>query len=278
MNRDQLLIAVAAGVLVLGLALVWSGWTSPSSTRRTRSVDAVPLVAGLVTTAAMIALSSWPIAACVAGVVAGVAVDRWRRAGAHRDTPEHVEALASWVESVRDVLQAAGQPIGAIGATVDTASPVLRGTVRRLFARLGAGRPPEWAFRAFADELDDPLGDLVATGLLIAVTRGAQTEQVLTALADQARQQADRRRIVEAERAPMRHQVLAVSAIMCLLLAGVFVFARASYLNAYDTGSGQIVLAMILVGYAALLGRVAALSRFPRPSRFLTLGRPEDQP
>lgn len=81
------------------------------------------------------------------------------------------------------------------------AAPEIRQFVRRLYARLSAGRSAEWALRAFADEPYDPLGDLVATGLLIAVTRGGQTEQVLSALADQARSQADRRRIVEAERA-----------------------------------------------------------------------------
>ena len=82
------------------------------------------------------------------------------------------------------------------------------------------------AFRRFADDMDDPLADLVAVGLLIAVTRGAETEEVLSALAEQARHQADRRRIVEAERAPMRREVLMVSMVMCALLGGVFLFAR----------------------------------------------------
>ncbi|MEI2704475.1 MAG: type II secretion system F family protein [Ilumatobacteraceae bacterium] len=279
MNSDQLLVALLAAMLVCGITLVWSGLhpthrvgVRPSASRR---LDARPAAVGLGCGALVYALSGWLAPALVA---AGAVTAAWlghRQRGVQRDTPERVEAVASWIENVRDVLQAAGQPIGAIGATVESSAPEIRQFVRRLYARLSAGRSAEWALRAFADELDDPLGDLVATGLLIAVTRGGQTEQVLSALADQARSQADRRRIVEAERAPMRHQVLMVSLIMCALLGGLFVFARSDYLDAYDSANGQVVLAAIIAGYVALLARVATLSRFPRPGRFLTVGPDE---
>ena len=269
MNRDQLLVAVLSAVALGGAALAWSGLHPRHRQRPARALDPWPVASAVIVTAAVFAVSGWPLPALVGGVVAGWFVHRARRSPS-ADAPASVEALASWVEAVRDVLQAAGQPIGAIGATAETAPVVIRQPVRRLFARLSAGQPAEWALRAFADELDDPLGDLVAVGLLIAVSRGAQTDQVLSALAAQARHQADRRRLVDAERAPMRHQVLAVSAIMCLLLVGVFVFGRSSFLDVYDTAHGQVVLAGILVGYAALLSRVARLTRFPLPSRFLT--------
>jgi hypothetical protein len=62
---------------------------------------------------------------------------------------------------------------------------------------------------------------------------------------------------------------------MCVLLAGVFVFARSSYLDAYDGPSGQLFLASVLVGYGALLVWVGRLASFPQPSRFLTLRRVE---
>lgn len=273
MSQAQLLVAVSAVALVSGLALIWSGFhVNATGTTPHRRADVVPVAAGAVVTLIAYALSGWAIAALVAGGLVAWFAQRIRgRARTPVDETAKVEALASWVENVRDVLQAAGQPIGAIGITADTCPLVIRGQVRALFARMSAGQPPAVAFRRFADEIDDPLGDLIATGLLIAVTRGAQTEHVLSALATQARHQADRRRIVEAERAPMRHQVLAVSLIMIGLLAAVFIFGRSSYLDAYDTTAGQAVLAIILIGYAALLVRVGALSRFPKPSRFLTL-------
>jgi len=272
-SQAQLLVAASAVALVTGVALIWSGFhpiASPAAPHR--RIDLAPAVGGAVVALAAYALSGWAVAAIVAGMLVAWFVNRVRGSvRAPVDETAKVEALASWIENVRDVLQAAGQPIGAIGITADTCPSVIRADVRALFARISAGQPPAVAFRRFADEIDDPLGDLIATGLLIAVTRGAQTEHVLTALAAQARHQADRRRIVEAERAPMRHQVIIISLIMVALLGAVFVFGRSSYLDAYDTAVGQVVLGAILVGYAALLLRVGTLSRFPKPSRFLTL-------
>jgi hypothetical protein len=182
---------------------------------------------------------------------------------------ERTDALASWIENLRDVLLAGDQPIGAIAATVPTASPAIRPAVRRLSAALGH-QDPDTAFRNFADELDDPLGDLVAAGLLIAVQRGARTVAVLSSLAKQARMTADRRRIVDAERAPIQREVMLLSLIMGAMIMILFVFGRSSYLDAYETGGGQIFLGAVLAIYAVLLLRVQRLSRFPKPARFLT--------
>ena len=70
---------------------------------------------------------------------------------------------------------------------------------------------------------------------------------MLTALAEQTRQQVDRRRLVEAERAPTRREVKALtvdhgrrSCSVCWLLG------RSEYLAAYDTATGQVFLAAAL--------------------------------
>ena len=125
-------------------------------------------------------------------------------------------------------------------------------------------------FRRFADDLDDPLADLVAAGLSIAIRRGARTVPVLTALAQQTREQVDRRRLVEAERAPTRREVQALTLIMGALVIGLLVLGRSRYLDAYDEPGGQLFLAATLAGYAGLIVRVQRLASFPRPSRFLT--------
>jgi Flp pilus assembly protein TadB len=276
MNRDDLLLAVAALLLVVGLAIVWSGLHYEPVPVRKRSAMRLPVVIALAVAALVVAVSGWIIPSIVVGSIVGWLANSVRRRQGGVDVGvERTEALASWVENVRDVLQSGNQPVGAIGATTETCPPSIRPHVRLLFARLSAGQPAELAFRRFADDMDEPLADLVAVGLLIAVSRGAETEDVLSALAMQARHQADRRRIVEAERAPMRREVLMVSMVMCALLGGVFLFARSSYLNAYDDFSGQSFLAFILVGYGALLVWVGRLATFPRPSRFLTLRQAE---
>ena len=272
MNSNELVLAIAAMLLVVGLAVVWSGWNHEPATARRSSTSRTPLIAGVAACGLIIAMSGWIVPSVVVGAIVGWLVSSMQRRRSDVGVGvERTEALASWVENVRDVLQSGNQPVGAIGATTETCPPPIRPHVRLLFARLSAGQPAEVAFRRFADDMDEPLADLVAVGLLIAVSRGAETEDVLTALSVQARHQADRRRIVEAERAPMRREVLMVSLVMCALLGGVFVFARSSYLNAYDEMSGQVFLALVLVGYGALLVWVGRLATFPQPTRFLTL-------
>jgi hypothetical protein len=223
--------------------------------------------------ALVVAVSGWIVPAVVVGAGAWWAVAGWQRRQRHGPAEiERIEALASWIENLRDVLIAGDQPIGAIAATVTTCPPVIRPHVRRLVAGLGR-QDPDVVFRRFADDIDDPIGDLVATGLMIAVRRGARTVGVLSALAEQAREHADRRRLVEAERAPTRREVAMLTAIMGALVVAVFVFGRSDYLRAYDEASGQLFLAVAVAGYAGLLVRVQRLARFPRASRFLTLDR-----
>jgi Flp pilus assembly protein TadB len=275
MNGELLLLGAFA-LLVVGLATVWSGWKGNALPSRSRSTRRLPLFAAVGAAVLVAAMSGWLLPSIVVGALLGWMVDSATRRHQGADLGvERTEALAAWVENVRDVLQSGNQPVGAIGATTETCPPSIRPHVRSLFARLSAGQPAEVAFRRFADDMDEPLADLVAVGLLIAVLRGAETEDVLSALAAQARHQADRRRIVEAERAPMRREVWMVSLVMCVLLAGVFVFARSSYLDAYDGASGQFFLASVLIGYGALLVWVGRLASFPQPSRFLTLRRVE---
>lgn len=228
-----------------------------------RTVGAVAL--GLV----VLAVSGWLLPAMVTAAGAWWAVGVWQQRQRHdAGEIERIEALASWIENLRDVLAAGDQPIGAITSTVRTCPDPIRPQVRRLAAGLGR-QEPDVVVRRFADEIDDPIGDLVATGLLIAIRRGARTAGVLTALAEQARAQADRRRLVEAERAPTRREVMLLSLIMGLLVVALLVLGRSEYLAAYETTGGQIFLSVALIAYAALLVRVQRLARFPRPARFL---------
>ena len=218
----------------------------------------------------VLAVSGWVIPAIVIAAATWYWVAAFQRRDSGRaDDVERTDALASWIENLRDVLLAGDQPIGAIASTVPSAPPVIRPAVRRLSAALGH-QDPDTAFRRFADELDDPLGDLVSAGLLIAVQRGARTVAVLTSLAEQARTAADRRRIVDAERAPIQREVVLLSLIMGALVMVLLVFGRSSYLDAYETREGQLFLGTVLATYAILLLRVQRLAKFPKPSRFLT--------
>jgi hypothetical protein len=273
-------IAGLTAVFLLGIAIA----VTPATGRPRFQIGAASvrgvlprLLGAALATLAVLLMSGWLVPGIVVGAGVFWVAGGWQ--GRHRAAAREIErldALASWIESVRDVLMAGEQPIGAITSSVAACSPAIRPQVRRLAVGLSR-QDPELVFRRFADELDDPLGDLVATGLSIAVRRGARTAPVLTALAEQARQQVDRRRLVEAERAPTRREVQALTLIMGGLVLGLLLLGRSEYLTAYDEVGGQVFLGAALAGYAALILRVQRLAAFPRPGRFLTAGLGDDR-
>ncbi|WP_051063011.1 type II secretion system F family protein [Ilumatobacter nonamiensis] len=274
MSSNTLLLILSTALLILAVVVA----IAPIDESATAATAPRHLDGGTIVRAAwagglgaiVLAVSGWVVPSVVIAAATWVWVAAFQRRDRNRSSDvERTDALASWIENLRDVLLAGDQPIGAIASTVPTTHPSIRPAVRRLSAALGH-QDPDTAFRRFADELDDPLGDLVSAGLLIAVQRGARTVAVLTSLAEQARTAADRRRIVEAERAPIQREVLLLSLIMGVLVMLLLVFGRSSYLDAYDTSEGQLFLGGVLAVYAVLLLRVQRLSRFPKPTRFLT--------
>ena len=238
---------------------------------RQRPTTRPRVAASVLAGAVVLSLSGWVVPAIVIGAAAWSTTTRLQRRERHVDAVERTDALASWIENLRDVLIAGDQPLGAINATVGTCPPSIRPHVRRLAAGLGR-QDPDIVLRRFADDIDDPLGDLVAAGLLIAVQRGARTVAVLTSLAEQARHQADRRRLVTAERAPVEREVTLLTMIMGSLVVGLLVFGRSEYLQPYESADGQLFLGIVLLLYAALLVRVQRLAKHPQPRRFLGLG------
>lgn len=263
-----LLLSTIAAVIAVLVVVAPAAITDGDTVRPPDRAVAARVVGAAAVVAVVLALSGWVLPALVAGTFTWFGVGSLTRRDRQRDTSERTDALASWIEHLRDVLIAGDQPVGAITATVATSPPAIRPAVRRLAAGLGR-QDPDVVVRRFADELDDPLGDLVAAGLLIAIERGARTVAVLTSLAEQARHQADRRRIVEAERAPVQREVTLLSFVMGLLIVGLLTFGRAEYLQPYETPAGQVFLAVVLAVYGALLLRVRNLARHPRPRRFL---------
>jgi hypothetical protein len=271
-------VLILGAVTPLGLLMMIDAQTlrvDPLHARRSHSLPdrraELPAAgAGALVVISVILLSGWIGPAVVIGAVTfwvGRPLIRDRRAKGSET--ERVEALAGWVENLRDVLSAGDQPIGAIASTVATCPVLIMPQVRRLSAGLGR-QEPDLVMRRFADDLNDPIGDLVAAGLLIAIQQGARTVGVLSALAEQARAHADRRRNIESERAPARREAQILTGIMGLLILALLVFGRSDYLRAYDTRNGQAFLSLALLGFGALIQRVQQLARFARPARFLT--------
>ena len=162
------------------------------------------------------------------------------------------EALEEWTRSLSGVLTAGVGLEQALLATLRSTPEAIKPEVGRLVARLRARWSTETALRAFADDLDDATGDLVAANLILgARRRGPGLAAVLESLAESVAADVRARRQIEADRAKPRETARAVTLITIGVLA-VLAF-NGSYIAPYKTPIGQLLLLVLLAAYAGVL-------------------------
>lgn len=190
------------------------------------------------------AVTRWPMAMLLVGVAGFLAPsliggDTQRKAKLAR-----VEAVASWAEMLRDTMAGSGGLEQSIMATAGVSPPAIRREVVRLAARLERDRLAP-ALRQFADELDDPSGDLVVAALILAADKSPKRlGDLLGRLAHSARDEVNMRLRVEAGRARTRTSVKVITIFTMLFAVFLVVFNR-KYLQPYDSLTGQAVLGLI---------------------------------
>lgn len=163
-----------------------------------------------------------------------------------------LDAMAEWTRSLAGVL---GVGVGleqALIATQRSTPEQIRPQVDALIARLRARWSTEAALRAFAEDLDDSTGDLVAAALILGSRRrGAGLAKVLTGLADSVASEVRARRQIETDRAKPR----ATARWVTLITLGVvgLMFLNTGYMAPYSSPLGQLILATLLAGYGGAL-------------------------
>lgn len=275
-SAASLLTGIVGGGVAVGMLVMTSGW-APGRARPVRSrpvgEGTVPMTIGAVAAGGFtLLLTGWLVAGLAATAGGALAVRAWRTRGRGAGADhERIEALASWCEQLRDLLSADHGILGTIEATVRTCPEPIRPHVASLSARLSRQEPAR-AVRQFADELDDPSADLVASVLALATTRSSRTSELLSELATTIRDRAAMRLRVEADRAGARSEARFVVGFSVLVVTGLLVFGRRTeFLDAYDTTGGQLALALV-IGLFGLGGWwMNRLTRFDRPARFLSV-------
>ena len=147
--------------------------------------------------------------------------------------------MEEWTRSLSGVLTVGVGLEQALVATLRSTPAPIAPEVTRLVARLRARWVTEDALRAFADELDDATGDLIAANLILgARRRGAGLASVLEGLAESVAADVRARRQVEADRAKPR----ATARWVTLISAGVLVILAVSgtYVEPYQSPLGQV--------------------------------------
>lgn len=237
----------------------------PAAYRRTALQLSAPLLTLLVT--------GWPVAALLAGAAA---VGLPRMLAGRQDAAQQIarlEALADWTRRLADVLGAGAGLEHALEASLRTTPAAIAPQVTALVARLRARRPIEAALRAFADDLNDPTGDLVVAALLLAAhRRGRGLARVLTGLAATVDAEVGMRRGVEADRAQPRTTARWVVYITVAVAGGLLVFNR-GYVAPFGTAGGQLALLIVGALFAAAFGWMHQLTTPSSGGRFLPESR-----
>jgi tight adherence protein B len=241
----------------------------PAVNARTRFENLVLRLALGVGAAVVVgAITRWPMAALLLGLAGFLAPSLLGGEAQRKAKLDRVEAVASWAEMLRDTMAGAGGLEQSIIATAGVAPRPIRQEVVRLAARLERERLTP-ALRTFADELDDPSGDLVVAALILAADKSPKRlGDLLGRLAHSARDEVNMRLRIESGRARTRTSVKVITVFTTLFALFLVLFNR-DYLEPYDTMLGQGVLAVIGLCFGSAFFWLSRSFRIDAEERFL---------
>ncbi|MFC5830048.1 type II secretion system F family protein [Nonomuraea insulae] len=268
----QWLAALSGALLTTGTLLVIAGLRKvpirpPHPSRKLPKVPVLKVLSALGAAAAMFWLTEWPVAAL------GTAVAVWvlPRMLTNREALQQIarlEALEAWTRHLADVLGGSAGIEEALQSSAKNPPQPIAAEVRGLARRLSFRMPTEQALRAFADDLDDPTGDMISAALILACrARGRGLREVLQGLARTVAKDVAARREIDAERAT--HRTTARWVIGALLAYTGFALLNRTYVEPFGTFGGQIMLAVVVLIYAGAFGWLYRLSRPAKGHRFL---------
>lgn len=255
----SVLLALAGGCgIAAGLLLAWTGLRprpAPSVARppsRLAGLLARPLRAGnrrrtLVAAVAglvVLVVTRWP-AAAVTTAAAVVWLPMLLSERPVKVQMARLDAIEQWVRKLAGLLGASKGLEEALQTSAAHAPAAIQPEIGQLARRLRAGMSADDALYRLADDLADPVGDLVAVALIQACdVRGEGVQPLLQELAAMVAADVAGRREVEASRAPHRTTVKGVAIIFVLF--GAMLAYRHDYSAPYGTLIGQLVLALLL--------------------------------
>ena len=264
----QLVVAALAAAMVAAIFVAYSSLRmtpeKPPTERNIGSVSLVDKYKGYISRRTAVALAVGFIAGLLLFAVTGFIALMFAVPVAAVGIPvlisnpeasqliDRLEALEEWTRNLAGVLTAGVGLEEAIAATARSAPKPIETEVKTLLARLRAQWSTEDALRAFADDVNDSTGDLIAASLILgAERRGVGLASVLDGLAKTVSDEVRDRRAIEADRAKPR----TTSRWLTLLSMGflALLFLTGNYVDPYKSAIGQIILLLLLSLYGGCL-------------------------
>jgi len=165
---------------------------------------------------------------------------------------DRLEAIESWTRSLSGLITAGVGLEQALTVSLSNTPDPIKPEVANLVARINARWSTTRALQVFADELNDPTADLVTAHLILASrVRGAGLANALDDLAQIVFDEVRHRREIETDREKPRTTARSVT-LVTLVAIGAFALSG-SFLDAYRTATGQLLLTLYVVVFVAAL-------------------------
>lgn len=271
-----LLVGLLLGAGVVALARSTRASGSPSMSTSTASVlsglERGRLIAAAVLAFAVIMGTGWVLLSLAVGAL----VTFWGRLLHDRradDERARVEAIAKWLEDLRDTLR--GSAIGAEEALEQVASrppEAIAVPLHHFVLRRRQGFRTDDALADLADELAHPTADaaIAALRLVVGGSAGAgRLHGTVQALAAAARDEVTARERIDRTRAVYQQSMQRLVVIGAVLI-GYLRFAAADLLRPYGTPVGQVLLGLPLAMWAGCVLWLRSLCRYELPRRART--------
>ncbi len=190
-----------------------------------------------------------------------------RRADEER---RRIEAIAKWLEDLRDVLR--GSSIGAEEALEQVAGrppEAIREPLSRFLVRRRQGFRVEDALADLAQELDHPTADAGIAAIRLVVGGGASAGRLhptVDALAAAARDEVRARERIDRTRAVYQGSMQRLIVIGAVMI-GYLRLAAGDLLDPYGTPTGQVVLLLPLAMWAGCVVWLRSLCGYERDRR-----------
>lgn len=270
------LIALVAASLAAGGVLALATAFTPAPQHRaprTRVVDqrhGPVLIASVMVAFVVLVLTGWVVVAAAAAVL----VSGWRwlfvvdEAGTDR---AKVEAIAKWLEDVRDVIRRSSVPIEeALELVAENASGVLTDPLSRFVLRRRQGVPLPEALAELADAIEHPTFDAAAAAIMLVVgggAGGARLYDTVDELAEAARNETQRRDEIDRLRRTYQRAMRRLIAIVIAFIAGLIAFAP-TIVEPYTGAVGQFWLVIPVLIWGGCLVWMRRLTKYDLGTRY----------
>jgi hypothetical protein len=267
------LVAAAFGCLHLGTAPAAPRRPNARPTTSPSAVDATaPRIAAGVAVGFVALLATRWVLLGLALALLTIGWGRLLRDRRAEDERRRIEAIAKWLEDLRDTLR--GSSIGAEEALEQVAQrppDAIREPMAVFLVRLRQGFRTEDALLDLADALAHPTADAAVAAIQLVVggsTASGRLYRTVNALAVAARDEVSARERVDRTRAVYQAAMKRLVVIGLALIAYLR-FAAGDLLDPYGTATGQVVLLLPLAMWAGCVLWLRGLCRdqLPRTNR-----------